>query len=490
VVTTSSWKALWAGRVARPAALAGALLLAAPAGSAEGDLSSITLDAAGREVQELTIYQNGRGLVTERYRFQHPAGTMTLQLLQAPAALEPRSLQAGFDQQDIHLLEQRPLVDLFTPRRLTEAAVGGPVTLVFPDPEEGERRVEGTLLSASEGIVVRTADGILIQPDARLLLPLTADAGQPVAALEWQAEAGGRGTAVMDVAYLTGGLGWSADYVVTLGPSDDQADLTVWVTVENSNEVGYHDAQLNLIAGEVRQVTAVYPAQGRLMQAEAMSSRAQAAPEFDQQAVGDVHRYRLDRKIDLPPHGVRQFVLHEAASVPVSRRHVVSAGNMFLQNRSPGGEPRRVPVEARLEFTNTPGDGLGRPFPAGIARLFSTSMEEGRVFLGDDRLPATATGEKVSLVTGHSFDLVAERTQTDFQKLPGQRLRYEAAFKYTLRNRGAENAEIDIRDNIPGDWKLLESSLDASRPDAATLAFNVQVPAGGEVVVTYRIKVD
>jgi hypothetical protein len=477
-------------RTGMAAALAVAWMLAAPVPAAAGEAAAITLDADHRQGQQLTIYQNGSGLVTERYRFEHPAGTMTLRLLQAPAALEPRSLQAVFDHGDIHLREQRLLEDLLTPRRLTEAAVGGPVTLVFTTPDGGERQVAGTLLSAREGIVVGTAGGILIQPDARLILPVTAMPAATGPALEWEVEARGRGTAVMDLTYLTGGLGWSADYVVTLNAAGDRADLTVWVTVENSNEIGYQGAELNLIAGEVRRVAPAPRRQARLMQTEAMSSRAFEEPGFAQEAVGDVHLYRLGRQVDLPRHSVRQFILDEAAAVPVRRRHVVGAGNVFLYSRGPGGEPRRVPVEARLEFVNTTTGGLGRPLPAGIARIFSTSSGEGKVFLGEDRLRATAVDERVSLISGHSFDLVAERTQTDFAKLPGRRLKYEAAFRYDLRNRGSEDAEIDIRENIPGDWKLLESSHDSTQPDAATLAFRVAVPAGGEVAVSYRVRVD
>jgi hypothetical protein len=473
-----------------PAALAGALLLAAPALAGETGTAGITLGAEQLEAQQLTIYQNGSGLISERYRFQHPAGIMTLRLRQAPAALEPRSLQAVFDHDDIRLREQRLLEDLLTPRRLTEAAVGGPVTLAFTATGGGERQVSGTLLSAREGIVVRTADGILIQPEARLILPITAIPAASGPSLEWEVEAESRGTAVMDLTYLIGGLGWSADYVVTLGPSGDRADLTVWVTVENSNEIGYQGAALNLVAGAVRRVAPARSRQPRLMQTEAMSSRNFEESGFAQQKVGEVHLYQLGRQVDLPRHSVRQFILDAATAVPVRHRHVVSAGNMFLHSRGPGGEPRRVPVEARLEFTNATADGLGRPLPAGIARIFSAPPGEGRVFLGEDRLPATAVDESVSLVSGHSFDLVAERTQTDFQKRPGQRLKYEAAFRYDLRNRGSEGTEIDIRESIPGDWKLLESSHESSRPDAATLAFRVVVPAGREVSVSYRVKVD
>ena len=94
----------------------------------------------------MTIYQNGSGLVTERYRFEHPAGTMTLRLLQAPAALEPRSLQAVFDHDDIHLREPGTVdvgdvagsqIRPFGLKALSPNPYRGPVTLELSLEEAG-----------------------------------------------------------------------------------------------------------------------------------------------------------------------------------------------------------------------------------------------------------------------------------------------------------------------------------------------------------------
>ena len=83
-----------------------------------------------------------------------------------------------------------------------------------------------------------------------------------------------------------------------------------------------------------------------------------------------------------------------------------------------------------------------------------------------------------------------DRVVADTQRALSQRRPlYEAAFRYDLRNRSNEEAEIHIRDRIPGDWKLLDSSAESSRPDASTLAFRIKVPAGGEAVISYRVRV-
>jgi len=467
-----------------PALLVAAFLSLAAA----AEPPSHTLSAEDREKLHLTLYQDNRGLVRESYRFTHAAGRNLLRLDQVPAGMEARAVQATFAPAGIRLLEQRQERDLLTPRRLLESAVGEPVTMIFSGEDGGQRRLPATLLSVRDGIVVRAGEEILVNPDARL-----AFSGLPAGAVSrpavvWEIEADGRGEALLDLSYITSGQNWSTDYVASLDAQGQALDLTVWVTVENQTEVAYHQADLALVAGEVHQAT---PAPGRFvaMEAEAMSSRAAAVPAFTGEKAMDFHRYRLGRQVDLPAYASRQFVLHQAMSVPGQRRHVVSSGGMFLHRRGPAGEPARLPVESRLEFVNSGDHGLGLALPAGIARVFQDQEDGGRVLLGSDNLPATAAGETVSLIMGSSFDLVAERTQTDYQQEPGARRGYEAAFRYDLRNRGDEEAEIDIRDQIPGDWKLLESSVEASRPDASTLAFRVKIAAGGEAVISYRIRV-
>ncbi|MCZ6651393.1 MAG: hypothetical protein O7D35_12080 [Acidobacteria bacterium] len=336
--------------------------------------------------------------------------------------------------------------------------------------------------------MVRAGDEILVNPEAQLVFPGLPAGVVTRPAVVWEIEAARPGDALLELSYITGGQNWSTDYVASLDADGRMLDLTVWVTVENNTEVPYENTGLALVAGEVHRAA---PARGKLMamESDAMMSRAVTGPAFTGEKAMDFHLYRLGRQVDLPAYSSRQFVLHQAMSVPVHRRHVVSAGSQFLQRRGPAGDPARLPVQSRLEFVNADDHGLGLPLPAGIARVFQDQADGGRVFLGSDRLPGTADGETISLIMGNSFDLVAERTQTDYQQQPGARRGYEAAFRYDLRNRGAEDAEIDIRDTIPGDWKLLESSADSSRPDASTLAFRVTVPAGGQATISYRVRV-
>src|SRR4030095_8161353 len=90
---------------------------------------------------------------------------------------------------------------------------------------------------------------------------------------------------------------------------------------------------------------------------------------------------------------------------------------------------------------------------------------------------------------GSAADIVATRVQTDWHKVEVEPFEAESAYEVTLRNQKAAAVTVTVRDRIDGTWQVLESSLPARKEDAQTLAFDVPVPAGGEVVLRYRVQV-
>jgi hypothetical protein len=59
----------------------------------------------------------------------------------------------------------------------------------------------------------------------------------------------------------------------------------------------------------------------------------------------------------------------------------------------------------------------------------------------------------------------------------------------SIRNRKEEDVTVTVREPMGGDWKLLTSSLPGKKVDAGTLEFEVPVPKGKEVKLTYRVSV-
>ena len=129
------------------------------------------------------------------------------------------------------------------------------------------------------------------------------------------------------------------------------------------------------------------------------------------------------------------------------------------------------------------------PLPAGVVRVYQPDAAGTLQLLGEDRLRHTPKDEEVEIEAGNAFDVVASRVQTDYRELNVKPYEIETAFELTLRNRRRDATTVQVREPVGGEWKVVESSHPAVKVDADTLGFDVPVPAGGEVVVRYRVAV-
>jgi hypothetical protein len=94
----------------------------------------------------------------------------------------------------------------------------------------------------------------------------------------------------------------------------------------------------------------------------------------------------------------------------------------------------------------------------------------------------------VRLYVGDAFDIVGERTQTDFKK-PGART-MEESYHITLRNHKDEDVEVRVVEHMFrwSEWGLIRSTLDYRKLDAQTIEFRVPVEADGEAEIDYSVR--
>jgi hypothetical protein len=106
----------------------------------------------------------------------------------------------------------------------------------------------------------------------------------------------------------------------------------------------------------------------------------------------------------------------------------------------------------------------------------------------------TPAGEDLRLVAGTAFDLTARRVQTSYASRrdstkAGWRTIATADYRVTLRNAGDSAASIDVREERAGEWTVLSSSVPADKLSTTVTRFRVRVPARGEAVLTYRLRI-
>ncbi|HEX5324313.1 MAG TPA: hypothetical protein VFW40_11040, partial [Capsulimonadaceae bacterium] len=72
--------------------------------------------------------------------------------------------------------------------------------------------------------------------------------------LDWTLESDEDGPVDAELAYITGGMTWKADYNVVMPQTDDLLDLVGWVTMDNETGMTFENAKIKLMAGDVNKL--------------------------------------------------------------------------------------------------------------------------------------------------------------------------------------------------------------------------------------------
>lgn len=430
--------------------------------------------AAATRAPAVTIYTHDLGLVRETVDLQAAAGD-TVRISDMPERLDFSSVRLVPSAGKVTRLAWR--YDTESGDRMIEAARGSRVSVR----SRGDRAIEGVLVTSDPmWLVVRTDDGGLSTlarqavEEVRLVKPPAMLSVRPTLEAVIEGAGGKKGSG--DIAYLTGGLSWSAEHRV-IRRGENSVEWSASVTVDNTSGRDYVGADLKLVAGEPRRVTPPQP-QPMMMsyRGGAMAEKAAiaGAPDLSEQDFSEYHLYTLDRPATLRDREQQSLTMIAPHTVQVMPRYVYR-----------GGDPRGV--TAQLELVNDSKSGLGVPLPAGRVRIYEADASGALQLTGETPIKHTAEGEKVTLEVGSAFDIAAERKQLDDKRISDREREYTV--EISLRNRKKAGVTVRVDDPASGDVTVLKSTNDSSRPDANTLRFEVPVPAGKEVKLTYTARV-
>lgn len=455
---------------AEPAAEAGAL-----PDSTDADRTSVSV----------TVYNVNLGLVRETRSLKIPAaGISTLRFMDVPSSINPRTvhLESLTSPGALDVLEQNYEYDLISPDKLLEKYVGKEVEIVEQAEDLTTRTVRAELLSVNRGPVYRIGDRIVLGQTGRVTLPSVPTDLVPRPTLVWTLDAARAGAQEIEASYLTDGMSWSADYVAVVDADDRAAGLSGWVTVVNDSGATFRDAQLKLVAGDVRRVGPVLGMAGGIADMRV----AKADADFEEEAFFEYHLYTLDRPTTLKQNQTKQIALLRAPSVPLVKR-LLLVGQPHWYRSQVGTIASDQKVAVVLELKNAKEGGLGIPLPKGTVRVYKKDRSGAEQFAGEDSIDHTPKDETVKLHVGDAFDVVADRTQTDYRAI--SRRQSESAYEISIRNRKEEDVTVTVREPVGGDWEIVQSSLPWKKLDARTVEFEVPVPKGQEVKLAYRVRV-
>src|SRR5216683_1318811 len=268
----------------------------------------------------VTVYNSNIALVRDVRNLMLPSGTFRLKFMDIAATVTPATVhfRSLNDPEKLGVIEQNYEYDLLEPAKLLHKYVGKEVTLVRSYQENGTTKreeIKATLLSDNNGPVWKIGNDIVtgLYAESMRFPEVPANLYDRPTLLMSLENSGARKHQI-EASYLATNLSWNADYVLTVGRDDKAADLDGWVTLSNNSGTAFHNARLQLVAGDLNRLP-----QGNLMQRdEAMRvmSKAAAAPaQFQQEAFSEYHLYSLGRRTSVEDKETKQISLLQGSSV-------------------------------------------------------------------------------------------------------------------------------------------------------------------------------
>ena len=466
--------------------------------------AAVAIAQASAKPTEVTVYNGGFAFVKEVRDFDFKAGEQNVDVTDVASQIEPNSvgIRSLTDPGSITVLEQNYEYDLISPQAILAKSVGKHIRFIRT---LGDKKdvLSGVLLSAPtsvvntgggmgggemayNGMVVRTDDGhIVLNPVGEVEVETVPEGLISQPTLSWMVDADKAGPNQVELSYLTDGMDWNADYVLTLD-GEKAADLLGWVTIKNQSGKTYKDARLKLLAGDVFRAQ---QNQSRMMPMGGGGFGGGApAPQFQQQSLFEYHLYTLQRPATIKDNETKQLSLLEAHGIHFVRKLVVDAMEDYWGYTPAEGQVGTgdIKPQVRVEFVNAEANRLGIPLPKGTVKVYQRDDSGSMQMLGEASIDHTPKDETVSLPIGRSFDVRATRTRTDFKLLAPNVS--EESFKVEVRNRGDKPETVYVLERHWSDWRVTKTSMDWTKLDADTMQYVLNLKAGESQTITYTVE--
>jgi len=424
----------------------------------------------------LTVYNQNLALVKDVRELSFELGRNEIKFTEVAEKIDPTSVhfQVLNFSDKVFLLEQNYQYDLVSSDKILEKYLDQKIQIL----SKGGKLYEGELLSfSSDNFSLKEKEGsirILNRAEViDLLFPSLPEGLITRPTLVWLLESKIKGKQKSEVSYLTTGINWHAEYVAVVDKEDKTLELSGWVSIDNRSGTTYPEAKLKLIAGEVHRVVErpIRP----LYKAEAEVALGMAPP-FEEKPFFEYHLYTLQFPSTVKDNEIKQLSLFPNSLVKVKKIYTYDGAR----------EPKKVKVT--LEFLNSKEKGLGIPLPKGKIRVYKEDVDKSLEFVGEDLIEHTPKDEKVRVYLGDAFDIVGERSRTQFKKI-SQNVT-EESYQIKLRNHKEEKIEIVVVEHLYPytNWEILESNFKYEKKDAHTIEFKIPVEKNKEQIVNYRVR--
>ena len=456
--------------------LSSALMLA-PAASAQTGSSNLAV----------TIYNDNLALVQDTRQLSLPSGRSRQEFPNVSGQIQPETVTLGAS--DVSIVEQNFDFDLLSPGKLMEKAVGEEITLVRTNPATGaEERERARVLAVNNGVVLQIGNRIEVLRDdglpVRVIFDKVPENLRARPTLSVTLNSGRGGARPVTLSYLTGGMGWKADYVTLFDEQRGLIDVQGWVTLTNQTGTTFDNADTLLVAGNVGQQgqQQYYDRPGRRMMGgyppppPPPPGNRPGTETPGREALGDFYLYPLKERTTIANQQTKQVSFLDVTGAAARRAFVFRNGWLQTQDQA-------TSASSVLQFSSSRNAGLGDALPAGTVRVYMKDARGNAQFVGENQIGHTPMGSDIAITTGEAFDVKVQPVMEQRERVNGSRWR--TRMRYTLTNASPRAVAVDlIQSGLWGDTRIADESQKSTRRSADEAMWRVNVPANGEASVT------
>lgn len=503
------------------------------AGGARAAPTAQTPKAAGAG-RALTIYNQNFAVVRETVRLDLKAGENAVTFSDITAHLEPDSvvLRDPTGKRNLQMLEQNYRADALSQGLLLSLYEGKTIDfLVNANPNGFGQTAGGSRTQTVRGKIIRSgyvphtlayarygqsyyqsqaqysnsaAGQPVVEVDGKIQFGLP---GQPVfptladdtilkPTLDWTLQTDKGGPLDAELAYVTGGMTWEADYNIVMPETGQTLDMTGLVTLDNQSGRTFENAKIKLMAGDVNKITPNYNGGG--FGGGGFARGEGSAPPVTEKAFDEYHLYTLARPTTLRDRETKQVEFVRAHGILSEAIYVydgLKIGDGYnnyssyeYRTSKDYGTLSNPKVWTMREFANTETNGLGIPLPKGRMRFYRRDADGQLEFTGENTIDHTARGETIRAYTGSVFDMTGERKQTSF-KVDSTLHTIDESFQIKLRNQKKEAVSVRVVEHLYRglNWDITAKSTPFVKNDYNTIEFRVIVEPNIEKTVTYTV---
>jgi hypothetical protein len=437
----------------------------------------------------VTIYNDNLALVQDTRQLNLPSGRSRQEFPNVSGQIQPETVTLGAS--DVSIVEQNFDFDLLSPQKLMEKAVGEEITLVRTNPATGaEERERARVLAVNGGVVLQIGNRIEVLRDDGLPVRVIFDKvpenlrARPTLSVTLNSARGG--TRPVTLSYLTGGMGWKADYVTLFDEQRGLIDVQGWVTLTNQTGTTFEGADTLLVAGNVAQDGQQHhydPRRQRMIGGYPPPPPPPPPPGNrpgvetpGRESLGEFYLYPLKERTTIANQQTKQVSFLDVTGAAARRAFVFRNG--WLQTQEQASSASSV-----LQFSSSCNAGLGDALPAGIVRVYMKDARGNAQFVGENQIGHTPMGSDIAITTGEAFDVKIQPVLEQRERVDSSRWR--TRMRYTLTNASPRPVTVDlIQSGLWGDTRVAQESQKSSRRSADEAMWRVAVPANGEASVT------